>query len=123
MEDSLNYTKKQRIWHVPHANYAFDNGVLTLPLTRFIKSCDKHWVSEIECSRYIQWRGEWKKADEIDKKLKTDPQQSFRQILVKCRNGEIKEFWAFTKVVILKRYGRKRLVIAHETEELTDTKH
>lgn len=93
--------------HFPHASYAFDNGVLTLPLTRFIESCDKHWVSEIECSRHIQWRGEWKRSDEIDKKLRTDHQQSFRPIEVKCRNGETKRFWAFTKVVRLKWYGRK----------------
>ena len=107
--------------HFPHANYAFDNGVLTLPLTRFIESCDKHWVSEIECSRHIQWRGEWKRADEIDRELRTDHRESFRPIEVKCRNGETKQFWAFTKVVRLKRYGRKRLVIVHETEDLTDT--
>ena len=29
-------------------------------------------------------------------------------------------FFAFTKVVRLKRYGRKRLVIVHEQEDLTD---
>lgn len=38
-----------------------------------------------------------------------------------CRNGEKKQFWAFTKVVRLKRYGRKRLVIVHEKQDLTDT--
>ncbi|MGH8865446.1 MAG: hypothetical protein ACREVZ_12495 [Burkholderiales bacterium] len=37
--------------HFPEANYAFDNGVLTLELTRLIEERDKHWVSEIECSR------------------------------------------------------------------------
>ncbi len=101
--------------HFPNANYAFDNGVLTLPLTRFIESCDKHWVSEIECSRHIQWRGEWKRTDEIQAFLKEEHPETFRAIKVKCRNGEIKQFWAFTKVVRLKRYGRKRLVIVHET--------
>ena len=39
---------------------------------------------------------------------------------VRCRNGETKSFWAFTKVVRLKRYGRKRLVIVHEQAELRD---
>jgi hypothetical protein len=34
--------------------------------------------------------------------------------------GEEKRFWVFTKVVRLKRYGRKRLVIGHEHEDLTD---
>ena len=30
------------------------------------------------------------------------------------------EYWAYTKVVRLKRYGRKRLVIVHETADLSD---
>src|SRR5882672_2317720 len=46
--------------------------------------------------------------------------ESFRPIRLRCRNGDIKHFWAFTKVVRLKRYGRKRLVIVHEAAELTD---
>ena len=32
----------------PKADYAFDNGVLTLDLTKLIESKNKHWVSEIE---------------------------------------------------------------------------
>ncbi len=49
----------EREGHFPDANYAFDNGVLTLDLSRFIESCSKHWVSEIECSRNIQWSVVW----------------------------------------------------------------
>jgi hypothetical protein len=33
------------------------------------------------------------------------------------------QFWAFTKVVRLKRYGPKRLVIVHETADLSDAPH
>jgi hypothetical protein len=41
----------------PRADYAFDNGVLTLELTQVIEAAGKHWVSEIECSRLILlWR-------------------------------------------------------------------
>ena len=39
---------------------------------------------------------------------------------MRCRNGEIREIWAFTKVVRLKKYGRKRLVMIHETPDLSD---
>ena len=39
---------------------------------------------------------------------------------MKSRNGEVKSYWVFTKVVRLKRYGRKRLVIVHEADDLTD---
>ena len=34
--------------HFPEAHYAFDNGVLTLELTRRIESRGKHWVSELK---------------------------------------------------------------------------
>jgi len=105
----------------PEAHYAFDNGVLNLDMTRYIESCGKHWVSEIECSRHIQWFGQWRRVDEIAEELRQEHPGGFRHTKVKCRNGEIKDSWVYTKVVRLKRYGRKRLAIVHETEDLTDT--
>ncbi len=104
----------------PDANYAFDNGVLMLELTRFIEACGKHWVSELECSRNIQWRGDWVRLDAVAAELREKHPETFRFVRVRCRNGETKECWAFTKVVRLKRYGRKRLVIVHETKDLSD---
>jgi len=104
----------------PEANYAFDNGVLTLELTQLIESKEKHWVSEIECSRNINWEGHWRRVDEVDDELRTQHPESFRPIKVKGRNGEERKYWAFTKVVRLKRYGRKRLVMVHEKEDLSD---
>jgi len=105
----------------PSANYAFDNGVLTLYLTRLIESQGKHWVSEIECSRHINWSGEWERVDTVSEMLRTGHPESFRQIKVLCRNGEVKDYWVFSKVVRLKRYGRKRLAIVFETLDLVDT--
>ena len=106
--------------HFPEAHYAFDNGVLSLDLTRFIETCGKHWVTELECSRNIQWRGDWVRADALEAELRENHPESFRHYRVSCRNGETKDYWVFTKVVRLKRYGRKRLAIVHETEDLTD---
>jgi hypothetical protein len=106
--------------HFPEANYAFDNGVLTLELSRFIELSGKQWVSELECSRNIQWRGDWVRVDTLARELRENHPESFRPEKVRCRNGEIKDYWVFTKVVRLKRYGRKRLVIVHETEDLSD---
>jgi hypothetical protein len=106
--------------HFPEANYAFDNGVLSLDLTGFIETCGKHWVTELECSRNIQWRGDWIRVDALAAELGENHPESFHHHRVSCRNGEVKDYWAFTKVVRLKRYGRKRLVIVHETEDLTD---
>ena len=106
--------------HFPQANYAFDNGLLTLELTRFLESAGKHWVSEVECSRHIQWYGQWCRVDTVAAPLRQEHPESFRAVTVRCRNGESKQYWVFTKVVRLKRYGRKRLVIVHATATLSD---
>jgi len=53
--------------------------------------------------------------------LKREHPESFRAIIVQCRNGEKKPCWVFTKTVRLKRYGRKRVVMVHEKSDLTDT--
>src|SRR5262249_35935130 len=104
----------------PQADYAFDNGVLTIELTCLIESKGKHWVSEVESSRQILWKEEWRRIDEVARELRLTHPQSFRQVHVRCRNGERKPFWAFTKSVRLKRYGRKRIAIVHERSDLTD---
>jgi hypothetical protein len=106
--------------HFPQAQYAFDNGLLTLDLARFLESVGKHWVSEVECSRHIQWYGQWQRVDTVATALRQEHPESFRPVTVRCRNGERKPYWVFTKVVRLKRYGRKRLVIVHETATLSD---
>lgn len=105
----------------PQAHYVFDNGVLSLPLTQLIEQQGKHWVSELESSRLIQWHGQWRRVDEVAAELARQHPESFRQLNVKLRRGEEKAFWAFTKTVRLKRYGRKRLVIVHEQADLSDT--
>jgi len=105
----------------PYADYAFDNGVLTVDLTRLIESKGKHWVSEVESSRHILWKDEWQRIDEVARELRQTHPESFRKVSVRCRNGERKEFWAFTKSVRLKRYGRKRIAMVHERSDLTDT--
>jgi hypothetical protein len=104
----------------PQADYAFDNGVLTLELTRLIESKGKHWVSEVESSRHILWETHWRRIDEVATALRQTHPESFRPVSVRCRNGERKEFWAFTKSVRLKRYGRKRIAMGHERVDLTD---
>ena len=105
----------------PQADYAFDNGVLTLELTRLIESKGKHWVSELESSRLILWQDQWQRIDEVATELRQQHPESFRPVAVRCRNGETKQFWVFTKSVRRKRYGRKRIAMVHERSDLTDT--
>jgi hypothetical protein len=105
----------------PHADSAFDHGVLTVELTRVIESKGKHWVSEIESSRLILWHEAWRRVDEVAREVRHQQPESFRRVLVRCRTGAQKEFWAFTKTVRLKTYARKRLVMGHERADLSDT--
>jgi hypothetical protein len=105
----------------PTAQYAFDNGVLTRELTQVIESAGKHWVSELERSRHIQWAGQWRRVDDVAGELRAQHPESFRPLTVKGRNDQEQLYWAFTKVVRLKKYGRKRLVIAHQDADLRDT--
>jgi DDE superfamily endonuclease len=104
----------------PQADYAFDNGVLTIEVTRLIESKGKHWVSELESSRLILWQDQWRRIDEVETELRQRHPESFRHVTVRCRNGEQKEFWTFTKSVRLKRYGRKRIAMVHERADLAD---
>jgi hypothetical protein len=131
MEHRLAYRKRTEIvvemvaqleeeGRFPQADYAFDNGVLTVELTRLIESKGKHWVSELESSRHILWQDRWQRIDEVAATLRQTHPESFRQVQVRCRNGETKECWAFTKSVRLKRYGRKRIAMVHERADLTE---
>jgi hypothetical protein len=83
----------------PHAHYAFDNGVLCLPLTRLIEAHGKHWVSELESSRLLQWQGQWHRVDEVAVVRRTQHPNSFRPLQVTGRNGDEKPCWVFTGFV------------------------
>ena len=78
-------------------------------------------MSEIESSRLILWQEEWRRVDEGATTLRQQPPESFRRVQVRCRNGQKKEFWAFTKTVRLKRYARTRLAMVHERADLSDS--
>jgi hypothetical protein len=106
---------------VPSAHSAFDNGVLSLELTRLIESKGKHGVSELESARHILWEDQWRRIEEVGAELRREPPESFRRVQVRCRTGEQKTFWAFTKAVRLNRSGRKRIVMVQERADLTDS--
>src|SRR5215475_3779362 len=71
-------TQLEQEGHFPAAHYAFDNGLLTLELTRFIEGAGKHWVSELESSRHIQWQGQWRRVDAVAAALRHEHPESFQ---------------------------------------------
>jgi hypothetical protein len=113
--------KEEEEGHFPHADYAFENGVLTLDLTRLIESKGNHGVREGESSRLMLWHDAWRRVAEVATELRHQHPESFRRVQVRSRNGETKECWAFTKTVRLKKYARKRLAMGHEHAALSDS--
>jgi hypothetical protein len=72
-------------------------------VTRLIESKGKPWVSVVESARHIFWQDQWRGTDEVATELRHTHPESFRQVSVRWRNGEQKEFGAFPKSVRLKR--------------------
>lgn len=104
----------------PDVDYVFDNGGLSRPLTAYIEGRGKYWLSEIEKSRNINWKGQWRRVDTVAEELRREHPEAFRQYTATLRNGETRTAWIFSKVVRLKKYGKLRLFIIHDEEDLSD---
>ena len=50
--------------------------------------------------------------------LQQDPPERLRPVIVPGRHGERTPFWTFTKTVRVTRYGRQRVVMVHETQDV-----
>jgi hypothetical protein len=66
------------------------------------------------------WNGQWVQVQVVAAQLKQTHPERFRYKQVRCRNQEMREIWAFSKVIRLKQDGRKRLTIIHEKADLSD---
>lgn len=106
--------------HFSQADYAFDGGVCAAELTQVIEQADKHWVSELACNRSVLWHNQWTRIDAVAVELRQRSESAFRHYPIRQRNGEQKDLWAFSKVLRLKKIGRKRIVILHEQADLSD---
>ena len=80
----------------------------------------KHWVSESECSRHMNWHGQWRRVDAVAAEWRAQPPESLRPLTVTCRHGAQKRYGVLTKGVRVKKYGEKRVVVVHEQEALQD---
>jgi hypothetical protein len=104
----------------PNVDYVFDNGVLSRPLTSYLEERGKYWLSELEKSRNINWKGQWRRVDRVAEDLRRDHPEAFRKHTAMLRNGDTRTCWIFSKVVRLKRYGKLRLFIVHDKKDLSD---
>ena len=72
----------------PTGVYVFDNGVLSRPLTGYIEGQGKSWLSELEKSRNLNWKGHWRRVDDVAEELRREHPQAFRNHTVLLRNGK-----------------------------------
>jgi hypothetical protein len=100
--------------------YAFERSVFSPRLATFIERHGRHWVSDLEGGRDVQWQGPWMRIEQVAEILRRESPQGFRRLAIRWEPGQTKQFWALTRSVRLDDYGRKRVVIAYEREDLSD---
>jgi len=105
----------------PDAPYILAHPLLTPEIAKLIENAGKHWVGQLEGRCFIQWEGPWRRLEQVAAKLRQESPQGFRAVLVSCTDGTSKMVRIFSRTVRLDHYGRKRIVIMHETTDLIDT--
>jgi hypothetical protein len=105
----------------PQAHYAVSSRLLTPQLAQVIESYGKHWVGQLEGTTAIQWEGPWWKIGKVAEQLRRNSPLSFREAKIQTANQTIAIWYVFTRSVRLEGYGRKRIVIAHDTPDLSGT--
>lgn len=105
----------------PEAHYVLAGRLLTPALAQMVENLDKHWVGELEGGCPIQWEGPWLQLDRVAEKLRLESPGSFRAVQLRALDGTAKIAALFSRSIRLDHYGRKRIVILHETAELSDS--
>ena len=112
--------------HFPQSNYAFDHGLLNLPLTREVEQSGKHWVSKLESSRHIQWEGQGLRVDELAAELRREhPERRGQRGVASCETPHQRHFIgaARCKVEEEERHLRQAVErLSGDSESLSVTK-
>lgn len=109
--------------HFPEVNSVVDQGGVSRPLTAYVEERGKYWVSELEKSRNINWKGEWRRVDSVAEDVRREYPEAFRQHPATLRHGPTRTCWICSKGGRLKRYGKLRLFIGHDEAELSAPPH
>jgi len=104
----------------PDAHYVLAERLLTPRLAKLIESVGKHWVGQLEGRCPIQWEGPWLRLEQVAEKLREESPQSFRSSSILDTHEVSRPVYIFSRSVRLDHYGRKRIVIMHGTEDLSD---
>ena len=104
----------------PKADDAFDQGVRTLDLTKWIERKNPPGGSESEGARQITWEGPWRRGEEVEEELRAPQPESFGPVKAPGGEGAERPAGGVTKGVRRKRAGRQRVGIVPEKEAWSD---
>jgi SRSO17 transposase len=91
----------------------FDNWYASKDFMRFLKQHKLHWVTRLKGDRNIKIRGEYVQIQDFAAAL---PREAFKRMVV-----DKEPYWVFSKAVDLKGVGRVRILISHESRDLSDS--
>jgi hypothetical protein len=103
----------------PQTHYAFGEKLFIPRLIRMVETLGKHWVGPLPDEVLIQWEGPWRSIKTVADQLRHDSPQSFREAIIQSADGISKAWYVFTRSLRLGDYGRKRIVIAYDTSDLS----
>ena len=91
----------------------FDNWYASKDFMRCLRDHKLHWVTRLKSDRNIKIRGEYVQIKNFAASL---PKEAFKRTVL---NKE--PYWVFSKALDLKGVGRVRILISHESEDLSDS--
>jgi len=96
--------------------YVVDAGLLTIELADHIESFDGAWISRLPKSRLVQATGS--QFQSLLSFAKSLSKESFQKTCVKTRHGEEREYWTFSKSVMVKDWKKLRIIISFDNEQI-----
>jgi len=97
--------------------YVIDGGLLVPELMDRIEEHGQAWVSKLAKNRLIQTpQGGFQRIDSFGQGL---PNDAFKEVRVKTRQGEERSYWCFTRCFMIKDWKKQRVVISYDNAELT----
>jgi hypothetical protein len=92
--------------------YLLDSGMFVPEIIKAVKGHNKHWIADSSKTRILYYKGEKYNCGSF---TKSRPDSVFRKITLKVK-GEEKDYWIFTCVVRIKKYGKVRFTAIYDNE-------
>lgn len=96
--------------------YVCDAALACPEIMGAIEKHGKAWVSKLAKSRLVQVAaGGFETVEKFGHSL---PKESFKPVNVETRHGEHRQYWCFSKVLMVHKWRKLRVVISYDNEQL-----